>query len=109
MRDYPRDIIAAYASGAITRAQFKNHITAWQKSRGIDYNCKGYGSHGSIYLTYRGFNGIIHGSTIGFITDTYKDKRGHRRYVRDTAETVFEFCRKVDFAINAGKRGVVWN
>ena len=110
MSEYPRDIIAAYAGGAITKEHFKTRFAAWQKAHGIDYDCKGTGGKGWLGLIYRGKNAVIKGGIITWICDEYRDpKKSNRRFIRDTAESVTEFKRKVDFAIRDRQIGTAWN
>ena len=108
MSNYPRDIIAAYASGAITKDQFKNCFAAWQKSHGINYECKGTADRLGVHVEYRGTTATIRDGVLHFFTGSYIDpKTNCRRYIRSTAKSVFDFCRKIDFARNDG--GAKWN
>lgn len=95
----PRNIIAAYADGGITRTQFQKQLAAWQKSHGIDYDCRGTGGKDWLGLTYRGRHAVIKGGVIVWTCGEY----------RDTARSVFEFRRKVDFAICRRLRGAAWS
>lgn len=109
MSDYPRDIIAAYASGAITKEQFKARFAAWQKAHGIDRDCKGTADRLGIYVTYRGVTATIRNGVLCFITGSYTDADGNRRHTRQRAKSFTEFKRKVDFAIRDRQRGAAWN
>lgn len=86
MTDYPQNIIAAYAERKISRIQFKNRFAEWQKKQDLDYSCKGTTDKSGVYLTYRNITATIKNGTLHFKT-----------YTDDTANTPFEFCRKVDF------------
>lgn len=105
--NYPREIIAAYASGAITKDQFKNQFAAWQKAHGMNYDCKGTADRRGVHITYRGVMATIRDGVLCFITGSYTDADGNRRHIRERAKTPFEFRRKVDFAMS--KRGATWN
>lgn len=110
MSGYPAQIIKAYADGGITRAQFRKQFNDWQKSRGINYDCKGTGGKDRLGLTYRGRHAVIKGGVIVWTCGEYRDpKKGNRRFVSDTARSIFEFRRKVDFAICRRLRGAAWS
>lgn len=100
---YPLPLVRAYKAGEITRQQFINEFRAWQKSNGINFDCKGSADQNGTYLTYRGIVGTIKNGVIKFITKTAgKDWV----YINETAKSVFEFCRKVDFSKQ--REGVKW-
>ncbi|WP_407425535.1 hypothetical protein [Treponema sp.] len=100
---YPLPLVRAYKAGEITRQQFINEFSAWQKSNGINFDCKGSADQNGTYLTYRGIVGTIKNGVIKFITKTAgKDWV----YINETAKSVFEFCRKVDFSKQ--REGVKW-
>lgn len=100
---YPLQLIKAFRAGEITRKQFINKFTLWQKSCGINFDCKGSADQNGIYLTYRGIVGTIKNGVIKCITKTAgKDWV----YINETAKTVFEFCRKVDFSKQ--REGAKW-
>lgn len=102
--DYPRDIIAAYSGGAITKNQFKNRFAAWQKAHGINYDCKGTADRYGVYVTYRGTKARIRDGVLCFYTANMTADFEHR-YESQQAKSITEFRRKVDFA----KRGAAWN
>ena len=105
MINYPRNIITAYASRQITKQQFIKQLSDWQKSNGIDYDCKGVSQHGFIGVTYRGVNAVIRNGVLEWVCGECRDpKKGNRRFIRDTANSFFEFRRKVDFEKNGGGR-----
>ncbi len=100
---YPKKAIQDYAERKITRAQFIRQFLDWQKANGIDYNCKGTAHHGLVGVTYRGVGAVIKNGVLDWVCGGCRDpKKSDRRFVRDTAQSVFEFCRKVDFAKNGG-------
>ncbi len=100
---YPLPLVRAYKAGEITKQQFINEFSAWQKSNGINFDCKGSADRNGTYLTYRGIVGTIKNGVIKFITKTAgKDWV----YINETAKSVFEFCRKVDFSKQ--REGVKW-
>lgn len=107
MTGYPKPIIAAYASGEITREQFRILFHAWQKAHGIDYDCKGVAMRGFVSVTYRGVSATIRDGALFFIAGT--DADGHRRHAGQRAKSFREFMRKVDFAIRERQRGAAWN
>ena len=101
--NYPIQIITNYRAGKISRQQFRQQFSDWQKSHGINYDCKGSADQNGAYLTYRGIVGTIKNGEIKFITKTAgKDWV----YINETAKSVFEFCRKVDFSKQ--REGVKW-
>lgn len=108
MSGYPRGIMAAYASGAITREQFKSRLAAWQRSRGIDYVCRGTCRGGTVGMTYRGRRAVLTGGSLAWIGGEYAGTDGETRYVRETAGNAAEFRRKVDIAICGQLRGLAW-
>lgn len=89
--DYPRLLVGDYRERKTTRELFIKSFAAWQKSRGIDYDCRGTGDDGGTYVEYRNHRARI--------------KNGVLVSVYGTARSVFEFRRKVDFAMN---RAATW-
>ena len=86
MTNYPLGLITNYRAGNITRQQFTKQFSDWQKSRGINYDCKGTADERGVHVEYRGVTAIIRDGLL-----TWKN---------NTAKTVFEFQRKVDFSKN---------
>ena len=84
MTNYPLGLITNYRAGNITRQQFIKQFSDWQKSQGINYDCKGYADKSGVYMTYRGIKATI--------------RNGLLCWKNNTAKTVFEFQRKVDFS-----------
>ena len=84
--NYPIQIITNYRAGKISRQQFWQQFSDWQKSHGINLDCKGYADKSGVYMTYRGIKAAIRNGLL-----CWKNK---------TAKTVFEFQRKVDFSKN---------
>lgn len=84
---YPLQLERAYKAGEITRQQFINKFTLWQKSCGINFDCKGSADRNGTFLTYRGITGQLTNGVI--VCGKIK------------AESVFNFQRKIDFALNA--------
>lgn len=109
MSGYPILTITNYRAGKISRQQFIRQFSDWQKSRGIDYGCKGLARHGFVGVTYRGVNATIRGGALYFVTETCEDEKGVRRHTRQKAESFSEFERKVDMAICDRLRGKPWN
>lgn len=69
MSGYPIHIITNYRAGKISRRQFIRQFSDWQKSRGIDYGCKGLARHGFVGITYRVVNATIRGKVDMAICD----------------------------------------
>lgn len=84
---YPLQLVKAFRAGEITRQQFINKFTLWQKSCGINFDCKGSADRNGTFLTYRGITGQLTNGVI--VCGKIK------------AESVFNFQRKIDFALNA--------
>ena len=84
--NYPIQIITNYRAGKISRQQFQQQFSDWQKSHGINFDCKGYADESGVYITYRGIKAAI--------------RHGLLCWKNKTAKTVFEFQRKVDFSKN---------
>ena len=84
MTNYPIQIITNYRAGKISRQQFQQQFSDWQKSQGINFECKGYADRSGVYMTYRGIKAVI--------------RNGLLYWKNSTAKTVFEFQRKVDFS-----------
>lgn len=100
---YPLQLVKAFKAGEISRQQFIKQFSDWQKSNGINFDCKGSADRNGTFLTYRGIVGTIKNGVIKFITKTAgKDWV----YINETAKSVFEFCRKVDFSKQ--REGVKW-
>lgn len=92
MAAYPRAAFAAYASGGMTREAFKTLFHSWQRAHGIDYTCRGTRIGRFAAVTYRGVGAVIDGGSLTFVN------RSGGRLVMDTAGSLREFRRKVDFA-----------
>ena len=84
--NYPIQIITNYRAGKITRQEFRQQFSDWQKLHGVNYDCKGTAYRNGMYLTYRGIKAEI--------------RNGLLCWKNNTAKTVFEFQRKVDFSKN---------
>ena len=89
MTNYPLGLITNYRAGKISRQQFTKQFSDWQKSRGLNYDCKGTADRSGVYITYRGIRAEIRNGTLHFFSDG-----------RKTAQSVFDFRRKVDFSLN---------
>ena len=84
--NYPLQLVKVFRAGEITRQQFINKFTLWQKSCGINFDCKGTADRQSVHVEYRGITAAI--------------RNGLLCWKNNTAKTVFEFRRKVDFSTN---------
>lgn len=98
--DFPERIFKAYSERMLTRAGFVRALSDWQKLRGLNYDCKGTFERGALCLTYRGQKAVIRGGRVVWARGEWRDpESGKSGFCRHTADSVFEFCRKVDFAI----------
>lgn len=95
MSGYPIQLITDYRAGKVSRQQFMKQFSDWQKPNGINYDCKGTADKHGVYMTYREVRAEITGGILRFFADGWK-----------TAESAFEFRRKVDFSMNRRK---TWN
>lgn len=104
MSGYPIQLITDYRAGKISRQQFIKQFSDWQKSRGINYDCKGTASKNGITLAYRGIRGIIKNGVIQFSA-----VMGNKKWccMDQRVKSQFEFCRRIDFAKNQEDR--TWN
>ena len=91
--NYPTQIITNYRAGKTSRQQFIKQFSDWQKAQGINYDCKGYADKSGVYMTYRGIKAAI--------------RNGLLCWKNHTAQTIFEFCRKVDFSKQ--REGAKWS
>ena len=93
---YPLQLVKVFRAGEITRQAFMQAFSSWQKSNGINFACKGSADQNGVYITYRGIKAAIRNGLL-----CWKD---------NTANSVFEFRRKVDFSLNArNDGGAKWN
>ena len=87
MTNYPLGLINNYRAGNITRQQFCHE---WAKLQGFDDTVKGYGNKHGTFITYRGRTAKIINCLLTWVEN----------HKTQTAKTVFEFKRKVDFSKN---------
>ena len=93
---YPLALVKNYSAGEITRQAFIHAFSSWQKKHGINFDCKGYADKSGVFIQYRGRTARI---TNGLLC-----------WENKTANSVFEFRRKVDFSLNArNDGGAKWN
>ena len=108
MSGYPIELITDYRAGKISRQQFTKQFSDRQKSYGINYDCKGSADRLGVHVEYKGITATIRDGVLHFFSGSCIDpKTNCRRYIRNTAKSVFEFCRKIDFERNDG--GAKWN
>ena len=86
MKNYPKAAIENYRAGKISRREFMAQFSQWQKSQGMSFDTKGTADKNGTYLTYRGITAEI--------------TNGILRWKNNTAKTLFEFERQVDYAFN---------
>ena len=107
--DYPIQIITSYRAGKISRQQFTKQFSDWQKSRGINYDCKGTADERGVHVEYRGVTATIRDGKLSFITGDNCEPNSPTHFLWHEANSVFEFRRKVDFSLNAINDGAKWN
>lgn len=91
--DYPKDLIADYKQGKINRKQFIKKFSEWQKTQGLNFDVKMRADKNGSYLIYRNVKATIQGNFLYFSTNPKITQSANSRY---------EFCRKVDFEKNQG-------
>ena len=84
---YPLQLVQTFRAGKISRQQFIKQFSDWQKSNDINFDCKGHADKNGAFLNYRGITGQLTNGVI--VCGKIK------------AESVFNFQRKIDFALNA--------
>ena len=95
MKNYPRDIFEAYSKRQISKEEFIDQFTKWQKANGMDYSFKKTIDGLDVFFTYRNIIATIKNNKLHFKTDK-----------SNTASTPFEFRRKVDFYYAGIERGI---
>lgn len=110
MSGYPIELITNYRAGKISRQQFTKQFSDWQKSRGINYDCKGTADRRGVHVEYRGITATIRDGKLSFITGDNCEPNSPTHFLWHEANSVFEFRRKVDFSLNAiNDGGAKWN
>ena len=108
MTNYPFELINNYRAGEITRQQFINKFTLWQKSCGINFDCKGTADRQGVHVEYRGVTATIRDGKLSFITGDNCEPNSPTHW--HEANSVFELRRKIDFSLNAiNDGGAKWN
>lgn len=92
MSEYPLNLFISYSEQKITKAQFINGLSNWQKSHGLNFDCKGVAVGKFVGITYRGKMAIIHNNLICF---SYFSQ--NKKIVNAKAKSILEFRRKIDF------------
>ena len=106
--DYPIQIITSYRAGKISRQQFTKQFSDWQKSHGINYDCKGTADERGVHVEYRGTTATIRDGKVSCITGDNCEPNSPTHW--HEANSVFKFRRKVDFSLNArNDGGAKWN
>ena len=98
MSGYPIELITSYSAGKISRQQFTKQFSDWQKSRGINYDCKGTADERGVHVEYRGTTATIRDGKLSFITGDNCEPDSPTHFLWHEANSVFEFRRKVDFS-----------
>ena len=107
---YPLPLVRAYKAGEITRQKFINEFSAWQKSRGINYDCKGTADERGVHVEYRGTTATVRDGKLSFMTGDNCEPNSPTHFLWHEANSFFEFRRKVDFSLNArNDGGAKWN
>ncbi len=97
MSGYPIELITNYMAGKISRQQFTKQFSDWQKSRGINYDCKIKATRQGVSVQYRGVTATICRGTLRFFSEIPADKKnGDGKIIQTTAQNVFDFRRKID-------------
>lgn len=96
--DFPRSLFKAYAEGKLTRNAFELYFSEWQKRHGANFDCKGSADSKGVYVHYRGKTATIQGNVLVWcgIKPAWF---GRKLLDRQSSRSVFEFRRKVDFAL----------
>lgn len=97
--DFPRGLFKAYSEGKITRTNFEAVFSEWQKRHGISYDCKGKADKNGIYVVYRGVKSTIKGDFLVWCNGVKPVGKRFKKPDIQSARSVFEFKRKVDFAL----------
>lgn len=98
MKNYPKDILEAYSEQRISREEFIEQFSTWQKKNGLDYSYKKTVDELDVYFTYRNITATIKNNKLLFKT-----------YQNEVAKTPFEFRRKVDFYLQQRKQAIYKN
>lgn len=98
-KNFPRRLFASCAEKRITRAEFITGFAAWQKWRGVNFDCKGYAKRGAVTVRYRGVAATVKGGRLVWCMGVKPAGKGARRLDMRSAETLFEFKRAVDSAL----------
>ena len=105
---YPLQLVKVFRAGEITRQQFINKFTLWQKSCGINFECKGTADERGVHVEYRGVTATIRDGKLNFITSDNCEPNSPTHW--HEANSVFELRRKIDFSLNAiNDGGAKWN
>lgn len=97
-KDFPHELFKTYADKKITRTHFTVVFSEWQKKHGMNFDCKGSADSKGVYVHYRGKKATIQGDLL--VWCGIKPARfGRRQLDWQSAKSVFEFRRKVDFAL----------
>lgn len=97
--DFPRGLFKAYSEGRTTRGNFEAVFSEWQKQHGINYSCKGDADKNGIYAVYRGVKATIKGDFLVWCNGVKLVGKHLKRPDIQSARSIFEFKRKVDFAL----------
>ena len=97
---YPLQLVKAFRADEITRQQFIKQFSDWQKSHGINYDCKGTADERGVHVEYRGVTATIRDGKLNFITGDNCEPNSPTHFLWHEANSVFEFKRKVDFSKN---------
>lgn len=94
MSGYPIGLITNYRAGKISRQMFIKQFNDWQKSRGINYDCKGTGGKDWLGLTYRGRHAVIKGGVIVWTDDDIDPCTAEERWADGDKYAVMKNGRK---------------
>lgn len=82
---YPKKLISDYVKGKISREIYELLFAKYQKSQGLNFDCKGFCNMSGTYIVYRNQTAELKN---GLISWNYGKKQ--------TALSFYEFRRKVD-------------
>lgn len=98
-KDFPNELFKAYSENRITRNDFVQRFSEWQKRHGINYGCKGTADKNGVRITYRGVTATIKGGLLVWCNGVKPVGRCKKAFDWRSAESIFEFKRMVDFAL----------
>lgn len=97
---FPYGDVRAYAEGYLSRDEFIERFSRWQKMHGLDFDCKGKAEDGGrICVSYRGVSAVLKDGMLEWFSGFRRDRRNRRFPEYRGASSVFTFRRQVDAAL----------